>query len=630
MPKSLPFCVLLLLLLGSRSIAQKGIALKEVNIQSSRIRYFSSGIKTTSIDSSLLSVYNNRSMADLLAEQSPVFVKNYGPGGLSTTSFRGAGAGHTAVIWNGFNLQSPLHGQIDFSLIPVAAAEQVSVQYGGAGALWGSGAVGGAIHLSAVPVFGKGISYGLDYSIGSFGFERDQLRLGWSGKKYNVVLKGYRQVANNNFPYYNVLKEGSPLSYQNHGKLLHSGLILEQAYRASDKDQWSLRYWYQTTQREIPPTMVQLRSAALQEDGFHRLAADWKHSGTHSVWTNRAAFFSEILNYEDSLSAIHSKNRSNMLVAESELRYDLSAKQSICGGINLNASGAISDGFKAPVNQQRIALFAAYTLQLLKEKLKSTLSARQEWISQQQDAFTYAFGLDYALNSSISLKSNIAKLYRVPTFNDLYWSPGGNPNLLPEVGYSGDIGLYTHVSSGKYHHISFEPTLFNRMVNNWIIWLPASYYWSPENIQRVWSRGLETRSQWKYAKGNWKLNASLLTNYVVSTNEQLKTAGDGSLGKQLLYVPIYTAQATFSVTYRGYEIWYNHCYTGYRYTAADHSAYLSPYSLGNLRLSKAFGTKQKMNIFISAHNLYNTRYEVLASRPMPLRNYQFGINFHYN
>ena len=87
----------------------------------------------------------------------------------------------------------------------------------------------------------------------------------------------------------------------------------------------------------------------------------------------------------------------------------------------------------------------------------------------------------------------MGKVYRFPTINDLYWSPGGNENLNPENGYSTDLGLlWTKDLSNT--QLYFEPTIYSRWIDNWIIWQPTGTYWSPMNVKKVWNRGIETNS----------------------------------------------------------------------------------------------------------------------------------------
>ena len=67
----------------------------------------------------------------------------------------------------------------------------------------------------------------------------------------------------------------------------------------------------------------------------------------------------------------------------------------------------------------------------------------------------------------LKLKVNAAKVYRLPTLNDLYWSPGGNPNLKPEEGFTYEGSFELKI---PYHHflLETEMTYFNKNITNWI------------------------------------------------------------------------------------------------------------------------------------------------------------------
>ena len=78
------------------------------------------GMRETKVDSIVMMEKISSSLSDLLSENTPIFIKNNGRGALATASFRGTAASHTQVVWNGININSPMTGSVDFSLIPVA------------------------------------------------------------------------------------------------------------------------------------------------------------------------------------------------------------------------------------------------------------------------------------------------------------------------------------------------------------------------------------------------------------------------------------------------------------------------------------------------------------------------------
>ena len=99
--------------------------LPEFETNTSRFKQFTVGVKSTITDSLTKHILQQQNLAQLLAYSSPLNIKVYGQGQLATTGFRGAGAQHTAVLWNGINLQNSMNGQTDFSMFPVDFADEV-------------------------------------------------------------------------------------------------------------------------------------------------------------------------------------------------------------------------------------------------------------------------------------------------------------------------------------------------------------------------------------------------------------------------------------------------------------------------------------------------------------------------
>ena len=106
------------------------LQLLEMEIVSTQLEQ-SGTTKTTIFDSVVRSGSELTNLAGLLADNSVVFIKSYGRGGLATASFRGTAASHTQVLWNGFQITSPMLGQVDLSLVPAVFFDEAKLQYGG-------------------------------------------------------------------------------------------------------------------------------------------------------------------------------------------------------------------------------------------------------------------------------------------------------------------------------------------------------------------------------------------------------------------------------------------------------------------------------------------------------------------
>ncbi len=599
-------------------------------IQSNRLTHFSAGSKIVAFDSIGLAQHKHQSLADLLADESPLFIKSYGLGSLATSSFRGGSASQTTVLWNGFNINSPMNGQIDFSLIPVNFSDAVSIQYGGSGPSWGSGAVAGSIHLNNIANFNKGITLKINLGNGSFGSYSKQASVEISKKKMISSVKLFHTSAKNNFQYNNIYSGENKKTTQTNAELKNYGLLSENNFIISKTQKINFMCWLQHTDRELPPTMLQNSSASKQMDESFRLSSEYRLDHKKISTFLRSAMLNEKLIYED-VNGI-SKNRSRTFITESETRITLSKKHAFNFGLSNNFSMAMAEAFLKNPQQNRLSFFTAYAYTSKNSKIKFNTSLRKEFMAGKTIPFVYSVGSEYAITKHLQLKAMATRVYRLPTLNDWYWTPGGNPNLQSENGYAEEVGFkYNHITKSKSVHFSNECTFFNRQINNWIIWLPGNTYWSPENIIKVWSRGMETNSNMQVKIKQILLSLTVVTNYVVSTNQALKSAEDASLHKQLIYVPMYSGFAKLNIGYKQFSFCYRHTYTGYRYTSSDNSEYLSPYQLSSIYASIKFKNKKwNTSAFLQVNNLWNTQYQIIANRAMPLRNYALGLSFEIN
>lgn len=608
--------------------------LKSVEVSSSRSNKFSSGNKTEILDSTILSRYSSNNLADLLANQSQIFIKSYGLGSLATTSFRGAGSGHTAVLWNGFNLQSPMNGQLDVALVPVHFLSDVKLQYGGSGALWGSGAVGGTIQLNNTALFNKGITVNAVSSFGSFSDNQQQAGVELSTKRVVSSYKWFTHSAKNDFPFINTAQYGKPEQKQSNAELEEYGFFQENYFYINKYQKLNTRLWHQFNNRNIPPSMTQNKNTANQKDEFWRATTEWQRTGEKLTLLARLAYFDENLIFLDPTISLNSQSHTKVTIVEGESRFSITKLDLVNIGINNTFSKAFFQDYIINPYQNRFALFANYKIHTPKNKWNFVLSARQEFIENKTIPLVVSAGFEGTLLKYFFIKANAAQHYRIPTFNDLYFQGQGgkgNPVLKPEIGWSEEGSL---IHKYRYMNTSWElaATAFNRNIDNWILWIPvSSSVWSPKNIMEVWSRGVEYKLDFRYITGRFNIQLSGMYNYILSTNEKAATPTDVSLNKQLIYVPIQNSQGEISILYKGFSICYHQMYTGYRYTTSDNEEYLEPYSVGNVTVSEVFSISYiKMKLFFNINNIWNKTYQVMAYRAMPLINYQFGLTLYFN
>jgi vitamin B12 transporter len=651
------YSLLLLFLIGSSLalIAQELpkdtiFSEKEIVIYGNRLEEFDAGVKVVTSDSSAKDKYRHNNLTTYLEENSNIYLKSYGLGSLSTTSFRGASASQTSVLWNGFNIQSPMNGTLDLALIPVSLVDQVKVQFGGCGALWGSGSISGSLYLDNKPYYGKGLSlrYGAGY--GSFRTLSQLASVSYSRKKWIISVKGFFNEAKNDFPYVNTAQFGEPKQKQTNASYAQYGYLMDHYFKLSKRDQLSIRFWQQYSHREIPPTMLTNVSDAVQKDWFIRVSSEWQHSRRRTMYNVRVAYFDEKLLYQELSKSIDSYSNSICQISEAETKIKIIKRGLLNIGLNNTYSTANVDAYQGIPYQNRSSLFSSVKYTGKNDGWKVNLGARKEIIagSRYNDLYEVPImpfaGADIQLRNKITLKSNVSRNYRLPTFNDLYWTPGGNPDLQPEQGWSEELGLhFIHQdkkcrgdsctpSGRKIAAIGFSSTVFNRNIDNWIMWVPSGNYWVPMNILKVWSRGIESTGELTLNLTPFLVKTGVRYDYVLSTNEKVPVGSENELHKQLIYVPIHKTSMNLGVWYRGYSVNYIHHYTSWVFTQADNQNYIDPYWLGNLVLSKTYPFRKKvlMNLTFKINNIWDSQYQVIAYRAMPGRNFEVGISIQYH
>lgn len=612
--------------LPSISSGQDTTALQNVEIVSTKDELAQLGKKKEIIDSTIKEQFRFGSIADVLSYNTPVYIKNYGPGALSTTALRGGNAEQTAVLWNGFNIQNYMLGQADLSLLPSVLFEQIGVEYGGSSALWGSGAVGGSIHLDSKSPFNKGLKGIVNVGGGSFGMYNSSAHVLYSKQRFVSSTKIYVNNSDNTFKYKDTLDHEQTIKRQKNAEYNFKGLMQELKFVINSKQILSLNVWANDNHRHLPAFNL-ADSKAYQQDKALRTSLNWSYAKQKFRSNVRTGFFYERINYNDSLADIFSDSRVQTFIADNENYFSWASKNVFNIGASVLSTTGHSDNYSSAKNISRLSLLLGNKFSFLNEKLKTYVSVRLEYFSVGTLPVTGNVSLEYEILKGLTASLNAAKIYRQPTLNELFWVPGGNENLKAEEGYTCEGNLNFKKKLGHVL-LSISGSAYSRKIENWILWVPGmGGNPAPVNIQNVWSRGGETRWKANYDLKKFRLGLQLGSSYVLSTNESSELENNDNIGRQLVYTPRYNFNGHFSAGYGQFECVYFHQYVGYRFTAGDNSHWLSPYQLSSIKFNYKFiFSRANLVLFAACNNLFNTNYQVVAGRPMPLSNYEFGIS----
>lgn len=595
------------------------IQIDEVLVTAERLQLSQVGVREDRLDSADLHLFQRQNLVDVLALQSAIFIKNYGPSNSATSNLRGAASAHTPVLWNGFNLQSPMLGQVDLSLLPILFTDEVRIQYGGGSALWGSGPIGGAIHLNNRARFGRGNSLELGGGLASFGNYRASLKGTISKERFINTTRAFVLTGRNDFEFEKAPGDRRELT---NARNTQYGFMQENHFQLSEDQRLGIFAWYQYADRQLPPTTLQESAEASQQDEVLRLMANWSKRGRRLDWQARLGAFRENLFYENPAFEYSADNTAWTALAEVEGQWRLDNQNQFTFGLNNTWITAESDSYTEEPRQNRTALFGAYHWNSADAKWRAVLSLRQELVDSVLSPFVPSLGIERQLGKHFQLSASVSRNYRLPAMNDLFFF-GGNPDLKAERGWSQELGLHWQATAGATR-LSYQFTGFNRNVDNWIVWLPNADFtvWSPRNIREVWSRGVEQMFRSETTLKDWSFNLEARYDYIRSTHRAVEETGEDLIGKQLIYTPQHRLMLAGGAGYRNWSLQYRHQYAGDVYTQEDHSASLPAYHVGTIILSHAFKRGQ---FFARVNNLWDEDYQVIQFYPQPGRHFAVGF-----
>jgi len=655
---------------GAASWREKGVVtIREVPVWGRRPMK-SIGVQETRLNSLILKENIALSIADVLTFNSPIFVKQYGRATLSTVSFRGTGPSHTQVTWNGMRINNPMLGMTDFSMIPSYFIDDASLLHGTSSVNETGGGLGGLVRLSTAPADIRG--FGLQYiqGIGMFRTFDEFLRLEWGDEHWQVSTRAVYQSSANDFKYRNRDKKeniyddemnivGSyyPTERNKSGAFDDVHVLQEVYYDTRRGDRFGLNAWYINSNRELPLLTTDYADDKQfenrQREHTLRSVLSWDHYRSDWKVAAKAGYIHTWMAYDyrkDPGSGImnsitRSRNKVDTFYGQADGEYTPNGNWFFTAGISahqhlvesIDKDIILQQGGKDIVgyDKGRIELSASVSAKWRPtERLGLSAVLREEMYGTKW-ATVPAFFADCQLSKrgNIVAKASVSRNHRFPTLNDLYFLPGGNPDLRSESGFSYEAGLSFAVGKENVYSLSGSASWYDQHIDDWILWLstPKGFF-SPRNIKQVHAYGVEMQANLAVIPArDWKLTMNGTFSWSPSINEgEPISPADQSVGKQLPYEPEFSATVTGRLTWRSWGLLYQFCYYSERYTMSSNditlSGRLTPYLMNNLSLDKAFALKwADLTLKGTVNNLFNEEYLSVTARPMPRMNVEFFI-----
>lgn len=551
---------------------------------------------------------NSTNLSELLRFQSEVYIKENGRGMVSSPSFRGTTAQQTAFIWNGINLNSIFLGQGDINNLSLLSYDNIEIIAGGGSVIYGSGAIGGSIHLNNQLTYHRGTHANLFLEGGSFKTYNSILKASHSTDRWSFSAGINHSSSDNDY-------EVSERKYRNeNGNYKNIGANVGVGFKLNSRHQFSGFYHWDNGEQFFP-ILEATQTKTKYKTRNQRLLTAWDYH-YHRIKNNfNFAFLNEEFDYFSSIDYPKSSGGvGKSLLLKNDFTFKINPKLyfNFITQYKLDKGEGYQSGID--VDERN----SGYITSVLKftptNKFGLDIGLKKEFIDTENAPFLYALSGRYQPVKWYEVKFNFSKNYRAPTFNDLYWNPGGNKDLKSEIALQGSMDhLFT------IHDFLVKLSPYYIRINNMIQWLPtANEYWSPINTNEVESYGVESGIDWKKKWKDWNFQLGVGYGYTHSTNLETK--------KQLAYVPIHKANLNGHLAYKNWSIYMQGLYNGQTFTTTDESIKMALADYFVLNMGVNANLFQSMDIGFKINNITDAIYETKAYYPLPKRNYSLYIH----
>lgn len=581
---------------------------------------------------------NPQNLAEALQNVPGVTIKDYGGlGNTKSISLRGSSDSQVLVLLDGQRLNNPQSGSVDLNQISLEGIEKIEVVRGGNSALYGSDAIGGVINLISKKHNKNKSPVQSEVKIGTGSFElytfepSINIKLGDSR-----ISTSYKYLSSKgNFPYTD--------NYGEIAKRVNSDIESNNLYIGITKDfgdphyqrNISINYKHFNSEQGAPGTI----------EPYYYNARIWNRNNKLS-----AVLAGKIFNlynsarlqsyYFDSWYKYHNDETAGAILSRYKTR-SIGNELQFASILGPNTTFTYGGGLRYDYNKDLIIKNENEQTTYYVFVVNESVFSLEKYIKTISFVPSLRFDTDSKYSNNIvspkigaifnigdtwqsSVKFNIGKSYRAPTFNDLYWPEDawtiGNPDLEPEYGTDWDAGIRLQLPF--MNGIYIESSYFESKMTNLIIWQQIEK-WMPLNVDKNRNRGVENNIKITPIKDLLDITA----NYMYLDARNLSDS-PSTYNKILVYRPKHTVNVSLTLNKKPFRVNYQFNYTSRRFSDASNTIgnILKPYNTSNVTFVYEVELKKvSTNISFQIKNILDHEYRVIKNMPVPGREYRMSL-----
>lgn len=599
------------------------------------------------------------SVADALRYFSGVQLKDYGGvGGLKTVNVRSMGSHHVGVFYDGVEVGNAQNGVVDLGQFSLDNVEEVSLYNGQKSAIFQPatefGNAGSVYIRTRRPKFSEGEHRHL--RLQTRAASSDMLRLSslWEERISASLCSSLNAE---------VLSSSGKYKFRYRRKNADGSVAYDTTAIRQNGDIWAVRlegnlhglfngggwamkgYTYHS-QRGIPGAIVSnvWRRGERQGDhnSFIQLSGQKAISSSFSTrWLAKYAYYNtHYVNRDSTTRHVDNRYRQQEVYLSSsnvaELLPGWSA--SLSYDFRFNTLRADLPLFAYPhrftnlmsvataYNHRRFSIQASLLGNSIKDHARTLVSRKST------QTLTPALFMNVAPWSAVpmTVRAYVKKSFRMPTFNDLFYTDMGNAALNPESAIQYNIGVnYSTLSQPRSTRVSLSMDAYYNTVHDKIVAYPKGqqFRWTMLNLGRVHIKGMDVEAQViQQLTPTWRLDVR--AQYTYQDAQDVTNPTDTYYHHQIPYVPWHSGSLVVGVASDCWTLDYSFIYVGKRYNQQENIRYnyMQPWYTNDVHASYTLKWgKARCRLTAEVNNLLDQDYDVILNYPMPKRNYAVGL-----
>ena len=624
-------------------------------------------VPSQKLNGEMLEKLNTHSVADALRYFSGIQLKDYGGvGGIKTVNIRSMGTHHLGISYDGVQLGNAQNGQIDLGQFSLDNVEEITLYNGQKSAIFQPASDfgnAGAIYIrTKTPEFAEGQKSKLRLKTQYGSSDMFRFSALWEQKLSEMVSSsvsaGFLTASGKyKFHYERRYPNGETAwdttATRQNGDI-HAERIEANLHGRLQQGGWQLKAYLYNSARGIPGAIVNnvWRRGERQQDLNTFVQADFNKNigdGFSTRWLAKYAYYNtHYVNKDSTQLPVDNRYKQQEIYVSTanvlELLPNWSA--SLSYDFKWNKLNADIYNFAYPT---RVSNLVSLATAVDYKHLKAQGSVLATFINDK----THRRGEFAGMNSShslsnltpalfvniypfrgtfFSMRAYVKKSFRMPTFNDLYYTDMGNANLVPESALQYDIGfaLNKHFEHGVIRHAEMHFDAYYNTVHDKIVAYPKGqqFRWTMLNLGKVHIKGIDVEAEADCLVGGG-ITATFRAQYTYQDARDVTDPSTSYYKDQIPYIPWHSGSAIFGLSYKNWDLNYSFIYAGERYDEQENILYnhMEPWYTSDLSLSCRFNWQNiRWRAQLDVNNLLDQDYEVIVNYPMPGRNFALTLS----